>query len=804
MRCKMSTRIWYNKYNTGYDNINNQWMRAVPLGNGRVAAMLYGNTDTEIIQINEESLWSGRQVEEKFSADENTLPTIRALLAEGKFREAAAFCAKTLMASPLSVRQYQTFGDVLVDFSDKAPAEDYMKELELSTAIATMSYKKNSTSYKTETFVSSRYDALVHRIDATSPFGCRVTMKREKDAFTTTVDERTLLMKGQIHYTPSPRYGEGGEGLSFGARFYFDTDGKLACEDTAIVVTNATYLTVYGAFATNYNVEKYDVDETKSYRARLDEIINGIKNLPYEQVKREHIEDYQELFNRVKFEIKDEVNVETKRHEGGSTYVQGFSLSDPTDLRVEKLRYHAVDDPDFYTLYYNFGRYLLISGSGPRATLPTNLQGKWCGDLYPTWGSDYHVNINMQMNYWPCESANLSETFNPVIHMMKMLSKFGVRTAKELFGASGWVHMHTTDIFGKTGTHDNADCGFFPVAGPWNCLNLFEHYEYSGDENYLREIYPIMMGSCEFFNDFLIEKDGYLITSPSNSPENMYYYIHPETGERLRTMICEGATMDFEIIRSLFVRTLWTAKRFGEDEKKIAMIENVLAKLPPLRVSQYGTVAEWMDDNEEVEPGHRHISQLFALFPDNDINETKPEIFEAARKTMERRLSHGGGGTGWSIAWFVNFYARLRDGEGAISCLDKLIKNFTYYNLFDLHPPYPLFQIDGNFGGTSGIVEMLLQSHVGEIGEKIIEILPALPKKWNKGSISGLRARGNFTVDIEWDKAAATRVRILAVNGGVVRVKESDTMRLTPNKAHTVENGVITISVEKGEVVEFN
>ncbi len=801
----MSTRIWYNKYETGYDNIKNQWMRALPLGNGRVAAMLYGATDTEIIQINEESLWSGRQVEEKFHNTPETLPTIRALLAEGKLREAAAYCAKTLMADPISVRHYETFGELLIDLFDKAPAVDYSKELELSTAIATMSYKKNANAYKTETFISSRYDALVHRIEAITPFGCRVTMKREKDAFTTTVDEKTLLIKGQIHYTPHARYGEGGEGLSFGARIYFDTDGSLACEDSAIVVTNATYLTLFGAFATNYNVEKYDIDESISYRAKLDAIIDGIKDVPYEQIKREHIEDYQELFNRVKFTLKDEINPDSKNREGGgSTYTQGFSSSDPTDLRVEKIRYHAVDDPDFYTLYYNFGRYLLISGSGPRATLPTNLQGKWCGDIRPTWGSDYHLNINMQMNYWPCESGNLSELFRPVIHMMKMLTKFGVRTARELFGASGWVHMHTTDIFGKTGTHDNADCGFFPVAGAWMCLNLFEHYEYSGDIDYLREIYPMMLGSCEFFNDFLIEKDGYLITSPSNSPENMYYYTHPETKERLRTMICEGATMDSEIIRSLFTRTLFSARLFGEDEEKISMIENVLEKLPPLRVSQYGTIAEWMEDYEEVEPGHRHISQLYALFPDNDITEDKPVLFEAARKTMERRLSHGGGGTGWSIAWFVNFYARLCDGEGAVSCLEKLFKNFTYYNLFDLHPPYPLFQIDGNFGGTSGICEMLLQSHMGDIGARVVELLPALPKKWNTGSISGLRARGNFTVDVEWKNGKAVFAKIVAGDNGTLRLREnSRTLGMKPDKEYTVENGIITLAVKKGEIVEI-
>ena len=783
----MSTKIWYDKYNIGYDNVDNQWMRSLPLGNGRVAAMVYGNPDTEIIEMNEESLWGGSQLEGTYGITPADLPDIRLLLSEGKFEEAEQACKRSLLANPATVRSYESFGEIKIDYFDKSPVKNYYRDLELSEAVAHVSFDRNDTHISSETFISARYDAFVHRIDSSHPFSCSVTMKREKDAFTAVTSPDTLLLKGQIHYFDETKYGKGGEGMSFGARIFLDTDGELVTQNDRINVEGATYLTVYGAFATNYNVNTYTIDESINYRVRLDEIINGVKDVPYGDVKKAHIEDWQKAFNRVRFELDAEAP-------------KGV----PTDYRLEALRFLSSVDPDIYTLYFNFGRYLLLSASGFRATLPANLQGIWCHGFRSPWGSDYHLNINLQMNYWHCENTNMTETFRPFCHMIKMLSVSGRDTARKLFGANGWVHMHTTDIFGKTGTHDSAKCGFFPVAGAWNCLNLWEHYEYTGDEEYLKEIYPIFKGSCEFFNDFLIERDGYLITSPSNSPENEYYYIHPTTNEKKRTMLTEGSTMDTQIIHSLFTHTLWVANKFNDSEEFISMLERVLSKLPPLRVSQYGTVAEWMKDYEEVEPGHRHISHLFGLFPYDMINEGDPVIFEAAKKTIARRLENNGGGTGWSTAWFINFYSRLQDGNNAFAQLDKIVKEFTYYNMFDLHPPRPLFQIDGNFGATSGIAEMLLQSHLGKPNERIIELLPALPGEWKKGSVSGLCARGGFEVGIEWDCSKAISATVKSKRNTLLRIKLNDkTLTAKADKPYTVDNGIMLVDMRAGEIVKL-
>lgn len=783
----MSTKIWYDKYKIGYDNVDNQWMRALPLGNGRVAAMVFGNPDCEVIEINEESMWSGKQVEEKFNLTPEKLEEIRALVRDGRFDKAEEECKEYMLSDPICVRFYETFGELLVDYYDKTPVKNYYRELELSTAVSLVKFDKNNVHYEAETFISAEYDALVHRITTSSPASYKITIKRDKDAFTAVVSEKAILMKGQIHYFESPRHGAAGEGLSFSARLYVDTDGETVVNDSCVDVVNASYVTIYGAFATNYNVKTYSIDESIDCRLKLDDTIDRVKNVPYDKVKEKHISDWQEKFNQASFKL----DVDPPK---------GI----PTDFRLEQLRYLSANDPDIFSLYFNFGRYLLLSASGFNATLPANLQGKWVHGFRPTWGSDYHLNINLQMNYWPCEIANMPQTFSPFTHMIKMLSKFGVRTAREMFGAKGWVHMHTTDIYGKTGVHDSARCGFFPVAGPWNCLNLWEHYEFSGDESYLNEIYPIMKGACEFFADFLIEKDGYLVTSPSNSPENEYYYTHPDTGEIKRTMLTEGSTIDLQIIHSLFTRTLIAADKLGETEEFISVLKNVLSKLPPLRVSQYGTVAEWREDYEEVEPGHRHMSHLFGLFPSDQINELDPVIYEAAKKTIARRLANGGGGTGWSCAWITNFYARLHDGENAYKTLDKLVKEFTYYNMFDLHPPRPLFQIDGNFGGLAGICEMLLQSHLGEVGSRIIDVLPALPNEWNKGEVKGLRARGNFTVDIKWNDGKAELVRVKAEKNSTLRIKlspQTEDLKLPSNAV--IEGNVIVLNLTKGEVVEF-
>ena len=749
----MSTTLWY-------DCCRNDWIHALPLGNGRVGAMFYGSPDRETIEINEESLWSGRQIRETNHATPADLQKIRELIFEDRLAEAAQLSRETFLADPPRVRFYESMGEIFIDFSDKTDFTDYRKALELSTATATASWRKGSTAYESECFVSEAYDALCYRVKATAPFSCTVTMKRGQDAYTAATAHDTLVLNGRTTYTPDPQYGDGGEGMSFGARIKVVSDGTVREHRDHVSVTDATYLIVYGAFATNYNVDTFDIDESKDYRAALTACMDRLTATDYETVKSTHQKDFAKLFSALTLEL------DAPRY-----------ADEPTDLRLEKVKSGERVDTDLQTLYYQFGRYLLLTSSGMRATLPANLQGIWCNGFRPPWGSDYHTNINLQMNYWPAETGNCSDTVKPLVHFMEMLSRFGEQTARDEFGARGWCINHTTDVFGRTGVHDSVDCGFFPMAGPWMCLNLWEHYEFTADRDYLREIYPVLAGSCRFLLDYLCEApEGYLTTSPSNSPENSFFYTEPD-GTLRGSMLTHGATIDFEIIYALFTRTAYACDALGEDPAFANRLKATLDRLPPLRVSEkYGILCEWIEDYDEVEPGHRHVSPLFGLHPADQINETNPAIFEAARNTLTRRLTYGSEGgagchkVGWSQAWMVNFFARFKDGEAAFERVQGLLRNCTADNLFDLHPPQ-LFEIDGNLGGAAGMAEMLVQSHLGTPDSRIIELLPALPKAWPAGCVKGIKARGNITIDMAWKDGRLTEVTILSPADRAVTVR---------------------------------
>ena len=772
----MSTKLWY-------DEFVNEWMWALPLGNGRVGAMQYGNPDCEQIEINEESLWSGRQIEECYHASPEALAEIRRLLHEEKLKEAAQLARETFLSDPPVVRSYEAFGEIFIDFPDKSPYTNYRKELELSEAICRIFWTKSKTNYKSECFISEDYDGLVYKVEADGkPFSCNVSIKRKQDAYSACIEDDTIIMNGRITYATHHYYGEGGEGMSFGAKLKIKTDGELSHDHSTITVADATYLIVYSAFETNYDADKFDIDESIDFKTKLNVTIEALYNADYEEVKEKHISAHKEWFSDVEFTLPE----------------SEFSAL-PTNQRLKELKWDEYD-PDLFALYYNFGRYLLIESSGKNARLPANLQGIWCHDFNPPWGSDFHTNINLQMNYWPAESGNLSKTTAPFIHFMKMISIFGSETAKELFGARGWVINHTTDAFGRTGVHDSVDCGFFPMAGPWLCLNLWEHYEYTNSKEYLEEIYPILKGSCEFVQDYLTEDEkGQLITSPSNSPENEFYFIDAN-GEKQESMFTEGATIDYQIIYALFTRTAHACKVLGIDEAFSETLFAVLDKLPPMEISErYGTIREWIKDYEETEPGHRHISHLFGLFPADQINESNPEIYEAAKRTIARRIENGGGSTGWSRAWTICFYTRLKDGNNAYNHLKYLLKKCTANNLFDIHPP---FQIDGNFGGVAGITEMLLQSHEGSLDERIAELLPALPDEWDKGSIKGIKARGNLTFDIEWCEGVLKGASVTASDNTTLRIKLNEkTKNLKADKAFYIEDNCLVAELSAGEAI---
>ena len=773
----MSTKLWYNRF-------VDDWMWALPLGNGRIGAMLYGNPDCEQIEINEESLWSGRQITEKYHASPEALSEIRRLIFEEKLHEAAELARDTFLSDPPVVRSYESFGEIFVEFLDKSPYCEYHKELDLSTGVAKVSWTKNSVKYTSETFVSEEYDALVYKVCTDShPFSCKISHNRKQDAYSACIKNDTIILNGRITFNDSAFYGEGGEGMCFGSKLHILTDGELSADHSTFCLNGATYVTVYGAFETNYNIDKFDIDETIDFKKNLDNCIAKICDADYDDILESHIESHQKRFNKVKFELpKTE-----------------FSVL-PTDQRLKELTWDEYD-PDLFALYYNFGRYLLIESSGKNARLPANLQGIWCHDFNPPWGSDFHTNINLQMNYWPSECANLSETVRPFIHFMKMISSFGQKTAKELFGARGWTVNHTVDAFGRTGVHDSVDCGFFPMAGPWLCLNLWEHYEYTNSKEYLEEIYPILKGSCEFICDYLIpDSNGQLVTSPSNSPENEFYY-YDENGNRKESMMTYGATIDFQIIRSLFEKTIHACKELNIDTDFVDVLNETLSKLPPVKISErYGTVQEWIKDYEETEPGHRHISQLFGLYPGDSINESIPQIYEAAKKTIERRIENGGGSTGWSRAWTICFYARLKDGINAENHLKYLLRECTANNLFDIHPP---FQIDGNFGGVAGITEMLIQSHLGSPDNRTVELLPALPESWKSGSIDGVKARGDFTFNLCWNNGILEKVEILSSRNAELSIKLNSRTEKLFDAYSADENNTITITLKANEILSI-
>lgn len=775
----MSTKLFYNRF-------VNDWMHALPLGNGRIGAMVYGNPERETIEINEESLWSGRQIKEGYHATPEALAQIRKYLAEERLQEASDLSVQTFLSDPPRVRFFESFGEIILDFPDKTRHTDYRKELELTQAVASFAWEKGITSYRSESFISEKYDLFVYRITADHPFSCNVTVKREQDAYTAATSADTLYLNGQVTWFDEEIYGKGGEGMTFGARLKIETDGDKRANHDSISVEGATELTVYAAFATNYNVSSFDVDETIDVREKVDACIDGISGHSYEEIKETHLRDHAKAYSAVELKLDAPDKSEI-----------------PTSDRLRSVR-KGETDPDLCVLYYNFGRYLLTESSGKNSTLPANLQGIWSHGFRPAWGADYHTNINVQMNYWPAEAGNCSDTVESLTHFVKMLAKFGEHTAKDVFFSDGWAVNHTTDIFGRTGVHDHVGCGFFPMAGPWMCLSLWEHYEYTDDIEYLKKIWPILEGACQFVCGYLTEEaDGTVMTAPSNSPENWFWYDHPD-GTRRKQTLTRGATFDFEMIYALFTRVKYACEILGKDPAFGEKLQNVLDRLPPLRISErYGTICEWIKDYEEVEPGHRHISHLFGLYPADQINESDPVLYEAARKTIARRLEHGGGHTGWSRAWTMNFYARFKEGNQALQHLYALFATNTESNLFDLHPPH-IFQIDGNLGAAAGINEMLIQSHLGTPGSRIVELLPALPAEWSTGSVKGLKARGNFTFDFAWTNGRLTDVTVTAGNDGVLRWKLPKGTAPACDEEYDLNGAVLSRTMRAGEQASFH